>query len=305
VNFLIKQNLIKKTTFEALKKAAIFLPKDVKKALKDAYARETNEIAKLHFKALLKNIRMAERKGLPVCGDTGLPLFYIKLGDDVDIQAGFSSLEPILKEATRIATKEIPLRQKAVHPITRENPGTNIGANIPQITYKIVNGDFLDLIVVLKGGGAEKGLYCIRFHPFTKEYIKTIKKTVLDAVIDGNVGGLACPPNIIGIGVGGTFDLCTKLAREAAVLRLVSERHREEIVANLEKELIEIINSFGIGFMGMGGSTSVLDVHIEIAYCSSAQVPIAVNAQCAAARRTVARIFNDGTVEWRENPEWF
>lgn len=297
--------MIKNTAVEALKRAAVVLPKDVKKALKDAYLRETKEIAKLHFKALLENIGMAERKGLPVCGDTGLLLFYIKFGDDVDVQGGLSSVEPILKEATRIATKEIPLREKAVHPITRENPGTNVGVNIPQVTYKIMDGNFLDLIVVLKGGGAEKGLYHMKFHPFTKEYIKTTKKTVLDAVVDGNVGGLACPPNIIGVGIGGTFDLCTKLAREAAVLRVIGERHREDIVADLERELIEIINSMGIGFMGMGGSTSILDVHIEIAYCSSAQVPIAVNAQCAAARRAVARIFNDGTVEWRENPEWF
>jgi len=302
---LIKQDLIKKTAVEALKRAAVVLPKDIKKAIKDAYLREATEIAKLHFKALLENSGMAERKGLPVCGDTGFPLFYIKFGDDVHVQGGLSSVEPILKEATRIATKEIPLREKAVHPITRENPGTNVGVGIPQVTYRMTDGDFLDLIVVLKGGGAEKGLYYMKFHPFTKEYIKTIKKSVLDAVIDGNIGGLACPPNIIGVGIGGTFDLCTKLAREAAVLRVIGERHREDIVANLESELVEIINSMGIGFMGMGGSTSILDVHIEIAYCSSFQVPIAVNAQCAAARRAVARIFNDGAVEWRENPEWF
>ena len=129
-------------------------------------------------------------------------------------------------------------------------------------------------------------------------------RVILDCIKSSMYAGKTCPPNIIGIGIGGTADTCMKIAKQAAVLRPIGSRHPDTDIAELEQELVDLINSFGIGPMGMGGRSGVLDVHIEYSAAHAAGLPVAYNAQCWLGRRKVARIGPDGKITYSDFPEW-
>jgi len=276
--------------FNILKQAVIYLPEDVKQALRKAYAEETSEAGKTQLKAILDNIELAEKYQAPVCQDTGTIIFYVKAGakaKDLD------KIEQALINATRKATKEVPLRPNAVDPFTQKNSGDNTGKLIPYVNWEIVPGDNVELTVMTKGGGSEN--VCLTGMLVPGEGIKGLKKFVIDAVI--KAGAQPCPPTILGIAMGGGADISMKLAKKV-LLRPLNEPNPDPEIAKLEKEIFEAANMTGIGPMGLGGKTTVLGVHIDYAYRHPASFPAAVAFNCWAARRASARISADGTVEY-------
>jgi len=282
--------IVENVAFNVLKQAVIYLPEDVKQTLKKAYAEETSETGKTQLKAILDNIELAEKYQAPVCQDTGTIIFYVKAGvkaKDLD------KIEEALINATRRATKEVPLRPNSVDPFTQKNSGDNTGRYIPFLHWEIVPGDSLELTVMTKGGGSEN--VCVTGMLVPGEGIKGLKKFVVDAVI--SAGAKPCPPNILGVAIGGGADIAMKLAKKT-LLKPLNEPNQDPEIAKLEKEIFEAANMTGIGPMGLGGKTTVLGVHVDYAFRHPASFPAAVAFNCWAARRASARINADGTVEY-------
>lgn len=285
-----RTKIVENVAFNILKQAVIYLPEDVKRALKKAYAEETSETGKTQLKAILDNIELAEKYQAPVCQDTGTIIFYVKAGSQVK---NLDKVEEALVNATRKATKEVPLRPNAVDPFTQKNSGDNTGRYIPHLHWEIVPGDSLELTVMTKGGGSEN--VCLTGMLVPGEGIKGLKKFVVDAVI--KAGAKPCPPNILGVAIGGGADIAMKLAKEI-LLKPLDEHNPNPEIAEIEKEILEAANMTGIGPMGLGGKTTVLGVHVDYAYRHPASFPAAVAFNCWAARRASARINADGTVEY-------
>ena len=285
-----KAKIVENVAFNILKQAVIYLPDDVKQALKKAYAEETSETGKTQLKAILDNIELAEKYQAPVCQDTGTIIFYVKADSKAK---DLDKIEEALVNAVRKATKEIPLRPNAVDPFTQKNSGDNTGRFIPHLNWEIVPGDSVELTVMTKGGGSEN--VCITGMLVPGEGIKGLKKFVIDAVI--KAGAQPCPPTILGIAMGGGADISMKLAKKA-LLKPLNEPNPNPEIAKLEKEIFEAANMTGIGPMGLGGKTTVLGVHIDYAFRHPASFPAAVAFNCWAARRASARISSDGTVEY-------
>lgn len=282
--------LFENVAFNLLKLAVIYLPDDVKQALKKAHEEETSETGKTQLKTILDNIELAEKYQAPVCQDTGTLIFYVKAGakaKDLD------KVEEALINATIKATKEIPLRPNAVDPFTQKNSGDNTGRYIPYVNWEIVPGDKVELTVMTKGGGSEN--VCIGGMIVPGEGINGLKKFVVDAVI--KAGAQPCPPNILGIAIGGGADISMRLAKKT-LLKPLDEPNPDPAIAKLEKEILEAVNMTGIGPMGLGGKTTILGVHIDYAFRHPASFPAAVAFNCWAARRASARINADGTVEY-------
>jgi fumarate hydratase subunit alpha len=291
---MITRELIKDVTITLLRRAETTLPSDVKAALVRAYEREENEIARVQVEAMLENVKLAEELQRPLCQDTGLPLFFVKLGPGI---VNLSDIESGIRAGVKEATETIPLRPNVVDAITREGGGANVGNKMPYIDYTIADIDGLELTAFPKGGGSENVSAFTMLAPQSgEEAMREIKKFVLEAVL--NAAGRPCPPTIIGIGVGGTADIAMKLAK-VALLRPVGLRNNDERIARVEEELLSAINSTGIGPMGLGGKTTALDVHIETAATHITSLPVAVAFQCWAARKSVAKIYSDGRVEYR------
>lgn len=285
-----KKSLIEKTAFELIKKAATTLPKDVKFALKKAYEVESSELSKLQLKTILENIKIAEKLEKPICQDTGLIEFFIKLNKDF---VSSNELKQALRNAVKKATKKIPLRPNAVHPLKRINSGNNVGVNIPWIDIELHEKDFMEITVLLKGAGSENMSSLLMLDP--KEGINALKRSIIEKVIAA--GGKPCPPIILGIGIGGLIDSASKLAKKA-LLRRLDKRNPEKEIANLEKELLEAINLTGIGSMGLGGTVTALGVNIEYAFCHTASLPVVINFQCWAGRKAMAKVYENGKVEF-------
>ncbi len=266
------------------------LPQDVKEKLRDAYRREESDVGKTQLKTILDNIALAERTLTPMCQDTGVIIFYIKAGAQVK---GLDKIEDALSEATRRATREIPLRPNAVNPFTQKNTGDNTGRFIPFIHWEIVPGNSIEITAFPKGGGCENVSALGMLRP--GDGVKGLKKFVVETVMEA--GAKPCPPNIIGVAVGGGADIAMKLAKKT-LLRPLNQPNPVAELARLEKELYEAANSTGIGPMGLGGRFTVLGVHIEYAERHPASYPVGVAVQCWAARRASARIHSNGAVEY-------
>jgi len=283
-------DVLENAIVETIRKASIYLPPDVKEALKMAYEREESEAAKAQLKAILTNVELAEKLERPICQDTGIMIFYVKVGHNFPVPG---VIKEALIRATRRATQEIPLRPNTVDPFTGENPGDNTGRLIPYVHWELVPGDELEITVVPKGGGSEyPSVY--RMVPPGRG-LEGLKETVVDAVL--NAGAMPCPPTIVGVGVGGGADIAVTLAKKAATLRRIGSRNPDPQVAKLEEELYEAVNELGIGPMGVGGKTTVLAVNIEWAHRHPANYPVAVVFQCWAARRATLRMKADGSYE--------
>jgi len=282
--------IVEDVAFNLIRQAVIYLPEDVKKALKRAYDEETSQSGKTQLKAILDNIELAEKYKAPICQDTGTIIFYIQAGAEVK---HLDKIEEALTKATRKATKEIPLRPNAVDPFTQKNSGDNTGRFIPYINWEIVPGNNLELTVMTKGGGSEN--VCTTGMLVPGEGINGLKKFVIETVI--KAGSQPCPPTILGVAMGGGADIAMKLAKKA-LLRPLDQPNPNPEIAKLEKELYEAANMTGIGPMGLGGKTTVLGVHVEYAFRHPASFPAAVAFNCWAARRATARIHADGSVEY-------
>ena len=282
--------IIEDTAFNLLQLAVVRLPTDVKDAIYKAYKEETSEAGKVQFEAIVKDIELAEKDNTPICQDTGVIIFYVKGGAQAQ---GLDKVQTALINATRRATKEVPLRPNAVDPFTGKNTGDNTGRFIPFIHWEIVEGDKIEITAFPKGGGSENTCTLGMITP--GEGVKGLKKFVIDAVI--KAGAMPCPPTIVGVACGGGADIAMKLAK-AALLRPLNEPNSNPELAKLENELYEAANSTGIGPMGLGGKFTVLGVKVEYAHRHPASFPVAVAFQCWAARRATARIHLDGKVEY-------
>jgi fumarate hydratase subunit alpha len=285
---MVTENDVQDAVVELLRKTVVKLPADIDEALRRAFDAETDEVPKMQMKAILDNIDMAEKGNTPMCQDTGVTIFYVTLPKSctVDVEKG-------IIEGVRRATKEVPLRPNAVHPITRKNPGDNVGLRMPYINWKVGDKDYIEITVMTKGAGSENMSQMAMLTP--SQGLKGIKEFVLSTVL--RAGGNPCPPMILGIGIGGSADISMKLAKEA-LLRPLNVRHSDPEIATLETELLESMNMLGIGPMGLGGKTSLLGVNIEYAYCHTASLPVAINVQCWAARRGTVRMHPDGNLEF-------
>lgn len=274
--------MIKDAVYELYKKAAIVLGNDVKKALEDALKVEDNELARLNIEAILKNIKLAEEKQIPMCQDTGLPVIFVKLGN-VEVE----NLRAGIEEGIEKATKEIPIRPNIVDSITRENTNINVGDYIPPIDIELIDEDYLEITILPKGFGSENNNAMKMALP--AEGIQGIKDFVVESVLKAK--GKPCPPTVIGVGIGGTSDLCLKLGKKA-LLGEVGKRNPDPEIAKLELEILEEINKSGIGPMGLGGKTTTLDVKILKAHTHTAGLPVGVCVQCWADRHATTKIYD-------------
>ena len=264
-----RENFIRSIA-DLLRKAEIELPDDVESALRKAETAEESQVAKSQLQAILKNLEIAKKHGVPMCQDTGIMIFFAELG--TEFQPGFD-LEAALREAVILATAEVPLRPNAVDPLTRKNSGDNTGVGIPDIHWKLVPGNQLKITAAPKGAGSENMSVLRMFNPTETGNIRNF---VLETIV--NAGGMPCPPLTIGVGIGGSSDAAARLAKEALLEPL------DAPMDELEREILETVNYLGIGCMGLGGSTTALAVHVKTAYCHTASLPVAVNIQCWANR---------------------
>ncbi|RLG47235.1 MAG: fumarate hydratase [Thermoproteota archaeon] len=260
--------------------ANCYLPDDVMNAIKIAYEKEESPIGKEILAQIIENNEIACEERLPICQDTGFAVFFVELGSEIYIKGG--TLEQALEEGTRRGYKEGYLRKSIVDDpvIDRKNTGDNtpIATHIHTVT-----GDKLKLTFMPKGGGAENMAEVAMLSP--AEGIEGVKRFVIERV--KRSGGRPCPPVIVGVGIGGTFDYVAYLAKRA-LLRRIGSHHPDDRFAQLERELLDEINQLGIGPMGLGGRVTALAVHIETYPCHIATMPVAVNLNCHAARhRTI------------------
>jgi L(+)-tartrate dehydratase alpha subunit len=300
---MLKADWIEQAAYEAHRLAATTHPPDVQAALARSHERETNELPKFVMKAIVDNSRVAREDQRPICADVGVLRVFVVAGNEAAVDGGFVALEQAIRRATVRITKDLALRSNRVHPLSRANPGNNIGVFAPNIDYRFEpDADWVELVAVHKGGAFGSDFRMM----VDGDGLNGIKKGLVDAIAEFGRRGLTCPPVIIGVGIGGTKDQAFSIAKQAAVLRPIGDRHPEPGIAALEDELFELANSLGLGAMGYPGTGGyALDVHVEIAYTHSALTPLGIHQLCQAARRGVVRIHRDGTIEPRSVPAWF
>ena len=272
---------------DLMARAVIDLPDDVEHALKEAIAHE-EEPAKTQLAAVLKNIELARHTRKPMCQDTGTPTFYITVGTAFPYT---NLLKGAIVEGVKKATTEVPLRPNAIDVLTGKNSGDNTGKDIPYLNWSLVEGDGCTITVMPKGGGSENMSTLKMLKPGVG--LKGIKEFVVSWMIEA--AGNPCPPTTVGVGIGGGSDIAMKLAKRA-LLRKVGERHENKEIAAMEEELLHAINELGIGAMGLGGKTTILDIHIEVAHRHPASLPVAIAMQCWANRRKTMKIDKEGNI---------
>lgn len=302
---MITKKVLEDAIFKTIKKSSCRISPDIHSAFEGAVKAEKSPASKRAFEATLESLdRSIEYENL-ACPDTGWPLFFYKIGNDEKVEGGIIGLEEISKRMVERATREGYLRSTMKHPLTGVDPGNNIGMNVPNFTYRFVPGNSIQVTYVAKGGGSECfGGTRYRMIAFA-DGLPGIEKFILDCYIAASRAGGICPPSVLGVGIGGTSDIATKLAKEAAVLRIVGSHHPEPMIAKIEEDLYRAINELKIGAMGSGGETSVFAVNAEYAYTHLAGIAVAMNANCWVARRATTRIYSDGRTEELDNPNWF
>lgn len=265
---------IVKSVSELCMEANFDLNTDIEEALYVAQQQEDNNRAKSVLANLLKNAEIAKMERLAMCQDTGMAVVFLELGQEIYLTGG--NLEDAIHKGVRLGYQQGYLRKSVAHPITRVNTGDNTPAIIH---LRIVPGQQLKITVAPKGFGSENMGSLTLLVP--GDGLDGIKKAVIDTV--KRAGSNPCPPIIVGVGIGGTMEYCTYLAKRA-LLRKVGGFHKEEDIASLEKELLLKINQLRIGPQGFGGRTTALHVAIEYAPTHIAGLPVAVNIGCHATR---------------------
>ncbi|WP_394357385.1 fumarate hydratase [Methanofollis aquaemaris] len=260
-------------TASALQEAETSLPADVKAAIGRALEREQDPTARAQLENIRENIRYAGERGLPLCQDTGVPVIYLTLPPSVPATG---ELYEAVARGVRQATAAVPLRPNVVDPLTRENTRDNTGGGMPAVHVK--PGRELTVTVLPKGAGAENCSRIAMLLPSQKgEIARFVAETMLLA------GGKPCPPVVLGVGIGATFDGAAALAKEALLLPI-------DEMDPFEQELCEAVNALGIGPMGLGGTVTALAVKVKRGHCHTASLPVAVNVQCWASRRATRKV---------------
>lgn len=258
-----------------------YLAPDMAQAMKNAYEKETKPLAKQILGQLLENLDIAGKDMIPICQDTGMAVVFLEIGQDVHFEGG--NLEDAVNEGIRRGYVDGYLRKSVVKdPILRENTKDNTPGIIH---YKIVDGDQVKIKVAPKGFGSENMSRVFMLKP--ADGIEGVKEAVLTAVKDA--GPNACPPMVVGVGVGGTFEKCALMAKEA-LTREVGSHSDIPYVKELEEELLEKINKIGIGPGGLGGTTTALAVNVNTYPTHIAGLPVAVNICCHVNRHVIRTI---------------
>lgn len=287
----ITYDLVKEVTADLYSRSLKQIPANSKAALKRAQTTETNPSARRTLGIMLESADVAERTGRFVCSDAGVPTYSIKIGTAARMEGdikraiidGFEHL---------VATIDPPILKFVTNPLTNER--SYKGKDMPIVSYDLLDGaDYIDITCSPKalGSGRWAALEVLSYPT-----LEQIEKYIMDCVL--KAGGQHCPPVVIGVGIGGSFDHAAKLAKDAS-LRPFGERNPDPIVADMEERLLKAVNETGFGPMGVGGSTTAFGVHIE--YSSGhGFTPVAVSFNCWINRRTRARIYNSGVVEYVE-----
>ena len=272
---------ISKNIKEMCIEANHFLSKDMDIAMKNAVSTEKSPLGKKILSQLQDNLKIAGKDMIPICQDTGMAVVFLEIGQDVHFEGG--NLEDAVNEGIRRGYVDGYLRNSVVKdPILRENSKDNTPAIIH---YEIVEGDQVDITVAPKGFGSENMSRVFMLKP--ADGIEGVKEAVLTAVKDA--GPNACPPMVVGVGIGGTFEKCALMAKEA-LTREVGSHSDIPYVKELEEELLERINKIGIGPGGLGGSTTALAVNVNTYPTHIAGLPVAVNICCHVNRHVIRTI---------------
>ena len=256
------------------------LGEDVLAAFDRAIEKDESPVAKEVIRELKENARIARDEQSPICQDTGLAVLFVEIGQDVHVVGG--DLKAAINEGVKKGYGEGYLRKSACHPFTRANTKDNTPA---VIHFDIVPGDRVRIVAVPKGGGAENMSRVDMLSPSAG--LEGIKDFVVKRIEAS--GSNPCPPTVVGVGIGGTFERSALLAKKA-LARKIGERNADPELAKVEVEVLARINKLGIGPMGYGGNTTSLDVFFEVEPCHIASLPVAVNVQCHAARHKEAVI---------------
>jgi len=281
------EKLVENTAVELLRIAATELPVEYVEEIKKGLEDTDGAVGRAQLGNILEDIDLAREGSKPMCQDTGIVAFMVKVGDNFPLR---SRLKEILVDATRRATEEVPLRPNAVD-MFKGNTRDNVGLNgyVPLIFIDMVPGGDLEIIAMPKGGGSTN----IAAHRMLKPGLgwKGIKQFVIEALAEA--GSLGCPPYFVGVGIGGGEDLCMTLAKKA-LLKPFKSRNENPDVAAIEDELLEKVNQLGIGAMGLGEGPTALDLHIELAARHPASLPVGVVISCWALRHAKAVITGEG-----------
>ena len=284
------EKIVEDTAVELLRIAATELPTEYVEEMDKLMKKTSGSVGVAQLKNILEDADIARSGSKPMCQDTGIVAFMVKIGDEFPLR---SKLKEILVEATKKATEQVPLRPNAVD-MFKGNTGNNVGLDgyVPIIYWDLVPGDSMEIIAMPKGGGSTN----VAAHRMLKPGlgITGVKQFVVEAV--AKAGSLGCPPYFVGVGVGGGEDLCMKLAKNA-LLKPFKVRNSNQKVAEIEEELYEKLNELKIGAMGLGEGPSVLDVHVEMAARHPASLPVGIVISCWALRHAKANISADGSVE--------
>lgn len=254
--------------------ACTILGDDVVKALEQARANEESPVGREILGRIIENATVAKADKIPLCQDTGMAVVFLEIGQDVCFEGG--SLIEAVHEGVRRGYEDGYLRKSVLHPITRVNTGDNTPA---VIHTEIVSGNGLKITVAPKGFGSENMSRATMFPPSAG--IEAVKEFVVQRVRES--GGNPCPPIVVGVGIGGTFEKAALIAKKA-LLRPLGTVNPDPMLADLERELLERINNLGLGPMGLGGRSTALAVHVNTYHTHIASIPCAVNIQCHSCR---------------------
>ncbi len=256
------------------------LPEDALNALKKAHEEEKSPVCKEVLEQILENAKIAREEDRPLCQDTGLAVFFLKVGEDFKVKGG--SLKDAINKGTELGYKEGYLRASTCDCFTRANLKDTVGYNLPAVIhFDLVEGDKLEIEYAAKGGGSENVSRATVLAPAQG------KKGILNFVkeVVSNAGPNPCPPIIVGVGIGGTFEKAA-ISSKHALFREAGSKNTDPELDEFEQEILEELNKLGIGAMGMGGTKTVLAVHIERQPCHIASLPVSVNVQCHSSRHS-------------------
>jgi fumarate hydratase subunit alpha len=256
------------------------LPQDAYDALKEAMENEKSPVSKEVIRQILENADIAKSEKRPLCQDTGLAVFFVKVGEDVKVKGGL--LRDAINKGTEQGYIDAYLRASTCEPFSRANLKDTVGYNLPAIIhFDLVAGDKIDIEYAAKGGGSENVSRARVFPPAAGKdgIVEFVKECISDA------GPNPCPPITVGVGIGGTFEKAA-ISSKHALFRDIGSVNDDPEMAELEERMKEEINNLGIGAMGMGGTKTALAVHIESNPCHIASLPVSVNVQCHSSRHT-------------------
>lgn len=278
----IKAETVTQTVKQLFLDCNYFIGKDIMTALEKARENEKSEVGKSVLTQIIENDKLAAKEEVPLCQDTGMAILFVEYGDKVVIEDG--SFEDAVNEGVRQAYKDGYLRKSVVNDPVFDRLNTK--DNTPAIIHtRIVKGDKIKITAGGKGFGSEN-MSAIKM--LTPSYgIEGVKKFILDTV--RTAGPNPCPPIVVGVGIGGTFERCAQLAKKAT-FRAIDTHNEDERYAKLEDELLESINKMGFGPAGLGGTTTAIGVNIETSPTHIAGMPVAVNICCHAARHASTEI---------------